>query len=267
MAKREILAGAADQTIDVFIQDSSSTVGAGLTGLVFNTASLVCYYRKGATGTPTALTLATQTVGGAHSDGGFVAVDGTNCPGQYRLDLSDTIVASAGMVTVYLRGAANMVPCVSEIEVVSVNKFDAVRMGMTALPNAAAEAAGGLYTRGSGAGQINQNENGQVDTRTVGMAAATITAAAIATDAIDADALAADAVTEITAGVFARAFPATYGSLTFDQVCKVAIAVLSGKLSGAATTTVSIRNLNDSADVVVATVDADGNRSAVTITP
>jgi hypothetical protein len=33
----------------------------------------------------------------------------------------------------------------------------------TALPNAAAEAAGGLYTRGTGAGQINQDANGRVD--------------------------------------------------------------------------------------------------------
>lgn len=164
MAKREILAGSTDQTIDVLIMDSSSTVGAGLTGLAYNTAGLTCYYRKGATGTPTALTLATQTVGGAHSDGGFVAVDGTNCPGQYRLDLSDTIVATAGMVTLYLRGAANMAPCTVEIEVVSVNKFDSVRMGLTALPNAAAEAAGGLYTRGTGAGQIAQSNNGQIDT-------------------------------------------------------------------------------------------------------
>lgn len=144
MSKCEILAGATDQTIDLFIRDSSSTTGGGLTGLAYNTASLVCYYRKGATGTPAALTLATQTVGGAHSDGGFVAVDGTNCPGQYRLDLSDTIVATAGRVTLYLKGATNMAPCVVEIEVVSVNKFDAVRMGMTALPNAAADGAGGL---------------------------------------------------------------------------------------------------------------------------
>lgn len=155
MAKREILAGATDQTIDVFILDSSSSIGAGLTGLVYNTASLVCYYRKGATGTPTALTLATQTVGGAHSDGGFVAVDGTNCPGQYRLDLSDTIVATAGMVTVYLRGATNMAPCVIEIEVVSVNKFDGTRMGLTALPNAAADAAGGLVISDAGGFDID----------------------------------------------------------------------------------------------------------------
>lgn len=34
----------------------------------------------------------------------------------------------------------------------------------TALPAVAAESAGGLYTRGSGAGQINQQTNGQIDT-------------------------------------------------------------------------------------------------------
>jgi hypothetical protein len=44
-----------------------------------------------------------------------------------------------------------------------VNLNDSVRAGLTALPNAAAEAAGGLYTRGSGAGQINQQANGQLD--------------------------------------------------------------------------------------------------------
>lgn len=40
---------------------------------------------------------------------------------------------------------------------------DLVRLGLTALPNAAAEAAGGLFTRGTGAGQINQDANGRVD--------------------------------------------------------------------------------------------------------
>jgi len=40
---------------------------------------------------------------------------------------------------------------------------DAVRLGLTALPNAAAQASGGLYTRGNGAGQINQDANGRID--------------------------------------------------------------------------------------------------------
>jgi len=44
-----------------------------------------------------------------------------------------------------------------------VDLADVVRAGMTALPNAAAEAAGGLFTRGAGAGQLNQQANGQLD--------------------------------------------------------------------------------------------------------
>lgn len=124
MAKQSIKAGATDWTIDIFIQDASSVVGAGLSGLVFNSGGLLCYYRKGATGAATQLTLATQTVGGAHSDGGFVEVQATNMKGVYRLDLSDTIVATAQMVTVYLYGATNMVPVIAELEVVSYDPFN-----------------------------------------------------------------------------------------------------------------------------------------------
>ncbi len=60
--------------------------------------------------------------------------------------------------------------------VVPYDPFDAVRLGLTALPNAAAEAAGGLYTRGSGAGQINQPANGQIDANTVKVSGTTQTA-------------------------------------------------------------------------------------------
>lgn len=119
--KKLIVAGATDQTLDIFIQASNVTTGAGLTGLVFNSAGLVCYYRKGATGSATALTLATQTVGGAHSDGGFVEIDATNMPGMYRLDLSDTIVNTAGTVTLMLKGATNMAPLTIELQVGATN--------------------------------------------------------------------------------------------------------------------------------------------------
>lgn len=54
-------------------------------------------------------------------------------------------------------------------------------------------------------------------------------------------------------------------TITMRQALKLAVATLGGKLSGAATTTVTIRNAADDANVVVATVDADGNRSAVTL--
>jgi hypothetical protein len=52
---------------------------------------------------------------------------------------------------------------------------DATRLGLTALPNAAAEASGGLYTRGTGAGQINQDANGRIDTNTKAAAGTAVT--------------------------------------------------------------------------------------------
>ncbi len=64
----------------------------------------------------------------------------------------------------------------------AVDLDDSVRAGLTALPNAAAEAAGGLYTRGTGAGQINQDANGRVDSN---IASVSADAAAIQSDTDD----------------------------------------------------------------------------------
>lgn len=114
-ANVSILPGAVNQTVDVFIPAFST--GAGLTGLAYNSPGLACYYRRGATGAATALSLATQTVGGAHSDGGFVEISASNSPGMYRLDLSDAIVAAGvDTVTLYLHGSANMSPAIVHID-------------------------------------------------------------------------------------------------------------------------------------------------------
>jgi len=158
-----ITKGNTNESIDIFVQDSSKTDGSGLTGLVYNSSGLVCYYhRPGAVAAQ--LTLATQTVTGAHSDGGFVEISSANMPGWYRLDLSDAILASGvDRVGVALKGASNMAPVNIEIQLTNLNVNDGVRAGLTSLPNAAAEAAGGLYTRGSGAGQIAQDANGRID--------------------------------------------------------------------------------------------------------
>jgi hypothetical protein len=48
------------------------------------------------------------------------------------------------------------------------------------------------------------------------------------------------------------------------QALRVVLAALAGKLSGAATNTATIRNVDDTKTRITATVDADGNRSAVT---
>jgi hypothetical protein len=163
VSKQAVTKGATSQIVYVFIRDSSATTGAGLTGLAFNSASLVASYVRPAAAR-VAITLATQTTTGAFSSGGFVEVDATNMPGIYRLDVPDAVFATGvNSAVVMLKGATNMESCVIEFELKAVDQQDTVRSGLTALPNAAAEAAGGLYTRGSGAGQLNQSANGQVD--------------------------------------------------------------------------------------------------------
>ncbi len=52
---------------------------------------------------------------------------------------------------------------------------------------------------------------------------------------------------------------------TLEETLKLCLAGLAGKLSGAATATITIRAADDSKDRITATVDADGNRSAVTL--
>ena len=121
MINYTIAPGTADVTLYVFIPDASSSVGAGLTGLVYNSTSLVCYYVR-TLAAAAQLALATQTVTGAHSDGGFVEIDATNMPGVYRLDLSDAVCAvNVTQAWVELKGAANMVPVLINIKLNNTN--------------------------------------------------------------------------------------------------------------------------------------------------
>jgi hypothetical protein len=90
-------------------------------------------------------------------------------------------------------------------------------------------------------------------------AAGAIDAAAIAANAIGASELAADAVDEILDEQIGD------GTITMRQALRLITAALGGLVSGAGTTTITFRNANNSADAIVATVDADGNRSAVTL--
>lgn len=85
-----------------------------------------------------------------------------------------------------------------------------------------------------------------------------ITAAKIATGAIDADALAADAVDEIWDEVLE-------GSYSARQLMRLYAAALGGKATGLDTGNPVYRNTDDDVDVIDATTDEFGNRSAVTL--
>lgn len=125
MAKVSLVAGTTSYTANIFIQDSTVTTGAGKTGLVFNTSSLTAYYvRPGAAAV--SITLATQTVTGAWSSGGFVEVDAANMPGVYRLDIPDAALAAGKTsVAILLKGATGMAPVTLEVELTLVNNQSA----------------------------------------------------------------------------------------------------------------------------------------------
>ncbi|HXG36514.1 MAG TPA: hypothetical protein VNL15_06070 [Dehalococcoidia bacterium] len=127
-------------------------------------------------------------------DGGAQA-NTTNLPshigsGVYKLTLTATEMQAA-KIFVTLIDAATKVWADQTILIATygnasaehaVDLDDSVRAGLTALPNAAAEAAGGLITRGTGAGQVNQDANGRID----------VNIAAISADAVAADNLEAE---------------------------------------------------------------------------
>jgi len=148
--------GATSQIILINVYDSSSSTGAKLTGLVYNSAGITAYYyREGAGTGATAITLATATLG-TYTSGGFIVVDGTNMPGTYELHLPTGVTATgADRVNVHLKGATNMVPVDIVIDLTDVDLRDSVRAGLTSLPNAAAGAAGGLPTDSTGKTSFN----------------------------------------------------------------------------------------------------------------
>jgi hypothetical protein len=53
-------------------------------------------------------------------------------------------------------------------------------------------------------------------------------------------------------------------SLTLRQALRLIVAASAGKVSGGDTTTITIRNIGDTKNRIVATVDTFGNRSAIT---
>jgi len=111
------------------------------------------------------------------------------------------------------------------------------------------------------------NLNATVGSRAVpgdlmGIVASGITAAKFAAGAVDAAALALDAAQEIANALLDLANGVETG-FTPRQALRLILAALAGKLSGAATTTIAIRDVNDLKARITGTVDADGNRTAV----
>lgn len=117
--KRKLAAGTTSVALPIIVADTSSTTGAGLSGLTHTTAGLVLEYRRQGQSSWTAVTLVAGTLG-TFISGGIVA-SGSR-PGRYEVCIPDAAFASgARFVEICLRGAANMYPVDIEIELDAVN--------------------------------------------------------------------------------------------------------------------------------------------------
>jgi len=160
-----IYAGDTNKTIYLRLRDS--TTGLAKTGLVFNSAGAVCSYTL-PLAARAAITLATQTVTGAHSDGGFVEVDATNCKGLYRLDLTDAAIASGDYTIISIEFDGIIEESIEiplhtrKVDVTEVGgsttnvaalatNADAIKTKTDFLPSATAGAAGGVFIAGTNA--------------------------------------------------------------------------------------------------------------------
>ncbi|MDP3139800.1 MAG: hypothetical protein Q8N17_26120 [Burkholderiaceae bacterium] len=216
MALQDIVTkGSTDRSVPIYAFDN--TTGLAKTDLVFNSSGMALWYRRegAAKVDVTEATLAALTT--AHTDGGFLAVG----DGEYRLDLPDAAFATGANYVDYGGTATGFTLVGGRIKLIGVNFEDAVRGGMTALPNAAADAAGGLVISDAGGFDIDNMADRVWD------------------EQVD-------------------------GTTTARQSVRLANSALGGKASGLGTTTAVYRDLADTKDRISATVDSDGNRTAVT---
>jgi hypothetical protein len=132
--------GSTDRSVLVRVVDSAA--GTPETGVAYNTAGVDLWYRReGAT--KTSLTEATlATTDAAHADGGFIHVGDGYC----RLDLPDAAFATGANYVDVGGTFTDMIVIGGRVKLVAYDPEDTVRLGLTALPNAAAAASGGLPT-------------------------------------------------------------------------------------------------------------------------
>ena len=263
-----VTAGTTDYSCTIRIVDS--TDGTPETGVVFNTAGIDLWYRRpGAV--HTSITEATQTEAGAHTDGGFVHIS----DGYYRLDLPDAAVAS-GVDYVDIGGTVtDMVVIGGRIRITGADLDDTVRLGLTALPNAAADAAGGLAISDAGGADLDTLISNVaailVDTGTSGVAVAdgAITAAKLGADCITSakiadDALTSDQISSTFTNEIWNKIVETNGSRTAQQVLSVVLAAVAGVTSNSGATFSDPSGTNTR---ITATVNGSNERTAITLAP
>jgi len=181
MAKLIVKSGSTSRLEHVFILDSTSTTGAGKTGLT-NASVTLYYWRPGdtsigaQTGTMSAGTL------GTWSSFGFKEMDATNLPGFYEVGLPNAVFAAGTNHAVVMIKGTGIAPVTLEYQLVAFDPDSGSNLGLSALPTASTGTAGAIITSGTGTAQLSVS-SGAVTTGAVtsGVIAADVWNALLAT--------------------------------------------------------------------------------------
>jgi len=134
----DIQKGSTDRSVTLRILDSTTFLPK--TDVVYTTSGLDLWYRREGAAV-TSITEATlAAVDSAHSDGGFIHIGA----GYYRVDAPDAAFATGANKVMFGGVCTGCIIIGQEIRLVNYSPEDAVRLGLTALPNANADAAGGI---------------------------------------------------------------------------------------------------------------------------
>lgn len=138
---RLIKKGSTDVTDYVFIVDSAAFTPE--TGITITDLDLQ-YVRNGAAPVAKVDATALAAIDSAHGDNKMFEADGTDQPGLYRVDWPDAMFATGVSQVVGTVKGTGFHPVHKEFQLVDFDPDDVVRLGLTALPNAVADGAGGL---------------------------------------------------------------------------------------------------------------------------
>ncbi len=141
---RQIKKGSTNISVDVYIIDAVD--GTPETGVLYTESGIDLEYRREGSAVVDITEATLASLVAAHSDGGFLEIG----HGYYRLDIPDAAFAT-GANTVSIQGTiTGMVVLPQTIQLVDFDPEDATRLGLTALPDANAAAAGGLPISAAG---------------------------------------------------------------------------------------------------------------------
>src|SRR5689334_18368346 len=108
--------GDTSNIFQIFIQDSSSSLGDGLTGVSAGASGIKAFYHRDTDTTATSISLVTMTIG-TFTSGGFAVIDGTNMPGWYQFCPPNAALATgAANVGFMIKGVTNMAPLPLEVQ-------------------------------------------------------------------------------------------------------------------------------------------------------